>query len=45
MKQLTSTEWIAHFLALETLPRSKSLVMTVMGDAIAPTAARSGWAA
>lgn len=35
MKQMTSTEWIAHFLALEP-PRSKSLVMTVMGDAIAP---------
>lgn len=35
MKQMTSPEWIAHFLALEP-PRSKSLVMTVMGDAIAP---------
>jgi phenylacetic acid degradation operon negative regulatory protein len=35
MKQLTSTEWIAHFLALDP-PRSKSLVMTVFGDAIAP---------
>ncbi|WP_229507771.1 hypothetical protein [Massilia sp. Dwa41.01b] len=35
MKQLTSHEWIGHFLSLEP-PRSKSLVMTVMGDAIAP---------
>jgi phenylacetic acid degradation operon negative regulatory protein len=35
MKQLTSSEWIAHFLALDP-PRSKSLVMTVFGDAIAP---------
>ena len=35
MKQMTSTEWIAHFLASEP-PRSKSLVMTVMGDAVAP---------
>jgi phenylacetic acid degradation operon negative regulatory protein len=35
MKQLNSTEWIAQALAAETL-RSKSLVMTVMGDAIAP---------
>ncbi|MGJ9417111.1 phenylacetic acid degradation operon negative regulatory protein PaaX [Massilia sp. CMS3.1] len=35
MKQMTSTEWIAHALAAEPL-RSKSLVMTVMGDAIAP---------
>lgn len=35
MKQLTSTEWIAHFLATEP-PRSKSLVMTIFGDAIAP---------
>ncbi len=35
MKQLTSTEWIAHFLATD-LPRSKSLVMTIFGDAIAP---------
>lgn len=35
MKQMTSTEWIAHALAFEPL-RSKSLVMTVMGDAIAP---------
>ena len=35
MKQLTSAEWIAQALAAESL-RSKSLVMTVMGDAIAP---------
>jgi phenylacetic acid degradation operon negative regulatory protein len=35
MKQLTSTEWIAHFLASEP-PRSKSLVMTIFGDSIAP---------
>jgi phenylacetic acid degradation operon negative regulatory protein len=37
MKQLTSTEWIAHFLASDP-PRSKSLVMTIFGDAIAPHA-------
>jgi phenylacetic acid degradation operon negative regulatory protein len=35
MKQLTSSEWIAHFLAGDP-PRSKSLVMTIFGDAIAP---------
>jgi phenylacetic acid degradation operon negative regulatory protein len=35
MNQMTSTEWIAQALAAESL-RSKSLVMTVMGDAIAP---------
>jgi phenylacetic acid degradation operon negative regulatory protein len=35
MKQMTSNEWIAQALAAEPL-RSKSLVMTVMGDAIAP---------
>lgn len=35
MKQMNSTEWIAHCLAIDP-PRSKSLVMTVMGDAIAP---------
>ncbi len=35
MKQLSSNEWIAHFLAGDP-PRSKSLVMTVFGDAIAP---------
>lgn len=35
MKQQTSSQWIAHFLATEP-PRSKSLVMTIFGDAIAP---------
>jgi phenylacetic acid degradation operon negative regulatory protein len=35
MKQLSSTEWIAHFLASDP-PRSKSLVMTIFGDAVAP---------
>lgn len=35
MKQLTCSEWIAHFLASDP-PRSKSLVMTIFGDAIAP---------
>ena len=35
MKQLTPTEWIAQFLATDP-PRSKSLVMTIFGDAIAP---------
>ena len=35
MKQLTSSDWIGHFLASEP-PRSKSLVMTIFGDAIAP---------
>ncbi|MFC5461137.1 phenylacetic acid degradation operon negative regulatory protein PaaX [Massilia niabensis] len=35
MKQLTSPDWIAHSLAADP-PRSKSLVMTVMGDTIAP---------
>lgn len=35
MNQPTSAEWIAQALAAESL-RSKSLVMTVMGDAIAP---------
>jgi phenylacetic acid degradation operon negative regulatory protein len=35
MRQLTSSEWIAHFLASEP-PRSKSLVMTIFGDAVAP---------
>ncbi|MGZ3182731.1 MAG: phenylacetic acid degradation operon negative regulatory protein PaaX [Telluria sp.] len=35
MKRLTTTEWIAHFLAADP-PRSKSLVMTLFGDAIAP---------
>jgi phenylacetic acid degradation operon negative regulatory protein len=35
MKQLTPTEWIDQFLATDP-PRSKSLVMTIFGDAIAP---------
>lgn len=35
MKQLTSTEWISHFLASDP-PRSKSLVMTMFGDSIVP---------
>jgi phenylacetic acid degradation operon negative regulatory protein len=35
MTELTSGEWIDRFLAAEP-PRSKSLVMTVLGDAIAP---------
>jgi phenylacetic acid degradation operon negative regulatory protein len=35
MKQLTSNEWIVHTLAADP-PRSKSLVMTIFGDAIAP---------
>jgi phenylacetic acid degradation operon negative regulatory protein len=35
MKQLTSGAWIERFLSAEP-PRSKSLVMTVLGDAIAP---------
>jgi phenylacetic acid degradation operon negative regulatory protein len=35
MKQLTSTEWIAHFLASDP-PRSKSLVVTIFGDTVAP---------
>ena len=35
MKQLTSSEWIAHFLAADP-PRSKSLVMTIFGDAVNP---------
>jgi phenylacetic acid degradation operon negative regulatory protein len=35
MKQLTSSEWVAHFLAADP-PRSKSLVMTIVGDTIAP---------
>jgi phenylacetic acid degradation operon negative regulatory protein len=37
MKQLTSTDWITRFLAHDP-PRSKSLVMTIFGDAIAPHA-------
>jgi phenylacetic acid degradation operon negative regulatory protein len=39
MKQLTSTEWIDRFLTTDP-PRSKSLVMTIFGDAIAPHSAR-----
>jgi phenylacetic acid degradation operon negative regulatory protein len=35
MTEMTSTEWIADCLALDP-PRSKSLVMTIFGDAIAP---------
>ena len=35
MKQMTSTEWIEDFLANDP-PRSKSLVMTIFGDSIAP---------
>jgi phenylacetic acid degradation operon negative regulatory protein len=35
MKTTSCGEWIAQFLAAEP-PRSKSLVMTVLGDAIAP---------
>jgi phenylacetic acid degradation operon negative regulatory protein len=39
MNILTSTEWISRFLATDP-PRSKSLVMTIFGDAIAPHGAR-----
>jgi phenylacetic acid degradation operon negative regulatory protein len=39
MKMLTSNEWISRFLATDP-PRSKSLVMTIFGDAIAPHGAR-----
>jgi phenylacetic acid degradation operon negative regulatory protein len=39
MKMLTSNEWISRFLATDP-PRSKSLVMTTFGDAIAPHGAR-----
>jgi phenylacetic acid degradation operon negative regulatory protein len=35
MKRLSSSEWIAAYLALEP-PRHKSLVMTLCGDAMAP---------
>lgn len=35
MKQMTSTEWIAQMIAQDP-PRSKSLVMTIFGDAIVP---------
>jgi phenylacetic acid degradation operon negative regulatory protein len=34
MKQLNSSEWIADFLAADP-PRSKSMVMTVLGDTVA----------
>jgi phenylacetic acid degradation operon negative regulatory protein len=39
MNSLTTTAWIARFLATDP-PRSKSLVMTIFGDAIAPHGAR-----
>jgi phenylacetic acid degradation operon negative regulatory protein len=39
MKMLTSNDWITRFLATDP-PRSKSLVMTIFGDAIAPHGAR-----
>lgn len=39
MTPTSSQEWIAHFLATDP-PRSKSLVMTIFGDAIAPHGAR-----
>jgi phenylacetic acid degradation operon negative regulatory protein len=39
MKMLTSNEWINRFLATDP-PRSKSLVMTIFGVAIAPHGAR-----
>jgi phenylacetic acid degradation operon negative regulatory protein len=35
MRQLTSTEWIADFLSSDP-PRSKSLVVTIFGDTVAP---------
>ena len=35
MNHLTTADWIAHFLATDP-PRSKSLVVTIFGDAIAP---------
>jgi phenylacetic acid degradation operon negative regulatory protein len=35
MRQLTSTEWIADFLSRDP-PRSKSLVVTIFGDTVAP---------
>jgi phenylacetic acid degradation operon negative regulatory protein len=35
MKNLTCTDWIATFLAADP-PRSKSLVMTILGDSIRP---------
>jgi phenylacetic acid degradation operon negative regulatory protein len=39
MNSLTTTAWISRFLATDP-PRSKSLVMTIFGDAIAPHGAR-----
>jgi phenylacetic acid degradation operon negative regulatory protein len=39
MKMLTSNDWISQFLATDP-PRSKSLVMTIFGDAIAPHGTR-----
>jgi phenylacetic acid degradation operon negative regulatory protein len=39
MNSLTTAAWIARFLATDP-PRSKSLVMTIFGDAIAPHGAR-----
>jgi phenylacetic acid degradation operon negative regulatory protein len=39
MTQPSSHEWIAHFLDTDP-PRSKSLVMTIFGDAIAPHGGR-----
>ncbi len=39
MTQLTGNQWIDHFLGTDP-PRSKSLVMTMLGDAIAPHGTR-----
>jgi phenylacetic acid degradation operon negative regulatory protein len=39
MTELTGSQWIDHFLSNDP-PRSKSLVMTIFGDAIAPHGAR-----
>ena len=39
MTQPSSHEWINHFLETDP-PRSKSLVMTIFGDAIAPHGGR-----
>jgi len=39
MAPTSGTEWIEHFLATDP-PRSKSLVMTIFGDAIVPHGAR-----
>lgn len=35
MKNISTPEWIAHFMASDP-PRSKSLIMTIFGDAIVP---------